>query len=142
MKSRCRIKENPAHRSYDSYKHVTLCKEWEDYLVFREWALTHGYAPGLWLDREDNSLGYHPNNCHWVTPEKSNKNTRWTRKRQKNLESATKKRRIPIICLDTGECFTSMAEAAYAYKTHESNIYQAMARNGKAKGKRWARKIT
>lgn len=34
-----------------------------------------GEAPdGLWLDRIDNSKGYEPGNCRWVTPKESAKN--------------------------------------------------------------------
>ena len=50
------------------YKGVDICEEWEnDYLSFREWALKNGYSDELTIDRIDNSKGYNPNNCRWVS---------------------------------------------------------------------------
>ena len=45
---------------------ITVCKSWLTYHVFRDWALSHGYAQNLTLDRRNNDRGYSPNNCRWI----------------------------------------------------------------------------
>jgi len=66
MKLRC---EDPNHSSYDLYsaKNRKVCKEWKhDVVRFIQWGLENGGKKGLDLDREDNSLGYSPENCRFV----------------------------------------------------------------------------
>lgn len=60
---------NPKHMAYSLYggKGVKLCEGWNDYLAFKEWATTHGYADNLCIDRIDPSKGYSPDNCRWIT---------------------------------------------------------------------------
>jgi len=52
MLERCR---NPNQERYSSYggRGIKVCAEWKDFAVFREWALSAGYAPGLQIDRLD-----------------------------------------------------------------------------------------
>lgn len=68
MKQRCYNTEHRAYRWYGA-KGVTVCEEWKtDFKAFYDWALSNGYAEDLSIDRINNSLGYEPSNCQWITP--------------------------------------------------------------------------
>ena len=72
MKERC---NNPNGKSAKWYyeKGIRVCKEWEnDFVAFRKWAIQNGYDYSKTrkeqsLDRIDDSKGYSPDNCRWVT---------------------------------------------------------------------------
>lgn len=64
MKDRC---TNPNRADYKYYggKGVEVCKRWEK---FENFYADMGAPPvGLTLDRVDNSKGYFPDNCKWVS---------------------------------------------------------------------------
>lgn len=74
---RHRVRKECKHKFTHLYygKGIDLCDEWKDFLVFKDWALANGYTDKLEIDRIDNSKGYHPENCRWVT-RKENCNNR------------------------------------------------------------------
>lgn len=78
MKSRC---ENPNRDNYERYgaRGITVCQEWHKAENFVKWALDNGYEKGLQLDRKDNTKGYSPDNCRFVTPKINNRNRRNTK---------------------------------------------------------------
>ena len=70
----------PAHKAYASYggRGITVCKEWlDDPNEFYEWVESIGGRPkGYTLDRIDNSKGYSPDNCKFVSMRDQSRNKR------------------------------------------------------------------
>lgn len=66
MRQRCL---DPKCKSYPRYggRGITICSEWDNYNLFESWAIEAKFNPELELDRKDNSKGYSPDNCRWVT---------------------------------------------------------------------------
>lgn len=60
---------NPNARNYRWYgaKGIQRCAEWDDFQVFYNWAMSHGYEDGMELDRRDELKNYIPENCRWLT---------------------------------------------------------------------------
>lgn len=75
MKRRC---DNPKREAYKNYggRGISVCAEWYDYGVFKDWALKSGYSETLLLDRSDNNGNYEPCNCRFVTRSVSTINQR------------------------------------------------------------------
>lgn len=79
MRSRC----NPLDVNSKNHgqRGIRVCDEWiDDFWSFRLWAVTHGYAPGLEIDRYPNNDGnYEPANCRFVTRKINTRNRRSSR---------------------------------------------------------------
>lgn len=65
MLDRC---NNPNSKIYKNYggRGITIYQEWLNLENFLAWC-DKTYIEGLTLDRINNDLGYHPDNCRWVT---------------------------------------------------------------------------
>jgi hypothetical protein len=68
MRQRC---ENPESQRWKYYGEKGIKVLWDTFPNFYEWALSHGYAKGLSIDRIDPNGNYEPSNCRWVTLEEN-----------------------------------------------------------------------
>lgn len=50
----------------DTERRVGVCEEWESWLAFRDWSLSHGYQENSRLTRIDLNEPFSPGNCEWV----------------------------------------------------------------------------
>jgi len=66
MRARCNNPKEPKYPLYGG-RGITVCKEWENYLVFKAWALANGYTDELTIDRVDVNKNYTPDNCVFIT---------------------------------------------------------------------------
>lgn len=73
MLDRCR---NPNSYAFDDYmgRGITVCDRWSKFENF--YADMGSRPPGLTLERVDNSKGYTPGNCEWVTRKQQTNNRR------------------------------------------------------------------
>lgn len=75
MKSRC---NNPNNEDYHLYggRGITVCDRWE--ASFEDFLADMGPRPGpdFSIDREDNNLGYTPDNCRWLQSKEQARNRR------------------------------------------------------------------
>lgn len=72
---RYRTSEDYSQKHLYYEKGIQVCNEWQKYKSFAEWSKSNGYKEGLQIDRRDNSKGYNPDNCRWITS-KENCNNR------------------------------------------------------------------
>jgi len=83
MLSRCRNKNTKYYHRYGG-RGITVCKEWLDYLVFKEWALANGYKGNLTIDRRNNDGNYEPSNCRFITIQEQ----QWNKSANRKVVSA------------------------------------------------------
>ena len=76
MKKRCYCKSDSRFPRYGG-RGIKVCDEWRrDYAAFAAWALSHGYADNLSIDRKDNDGDYTPENCRFSTAVEQSNNKR------------------------------------------------------------------
>ena len=79
MKSRCMTTTCHNYHYYGG-RGITICNEWaKSFIAFKKWAMSHGYANTLQIDRINNDGDYTPDNCRWVTSQVNSQNKRNTR---------------------------------------------------------------
>lgn len=88
MKTRC---QNPNSKYYSDYggRGVKVCDEWQNYIGFKQWAISSGYREKLSIERIDVNGDYCPNNCIWIPLSEQNYNKRNTRHINYNGKSYT-----------------------------------------------------
>lgn len=74
IRQRCENKRNKGYKYYGQ-KGISVAPEWHNYAVFKEWALSNGYAEGLTIERKNVFGNYEPSNCCWIPRSEQAKNT-------------------------------------------------------------------
>ena len=137
MKARCSNPHNVHYKDYGG-RGISVCEEWQDYSVFRDWALENGYDTnaehgGCTLDRINNDGNYCPSNCRWVDMSVQAKNRR---------RCEQSRRRKPVHQLDNSgniiKTFSSIKEAAAHVGVRPSYISSVCSgRTNSTFGTRW-----
>lgn len=86
MLSRCENQNNHAFSDYGG-RGISVCEEWHDFKVFRDWCIENGYDPNgsLSLDRIDVNGNYEPGNCRYASIYVQNVNQRPRRPRKDSV---------------------------------------------------------
>lgn len=117
IKRRCYNPTVPEYKNYGA-RGIQMCDEWkDDYGAFMKWAYDNGYqqdAPRgvCTIDRIDNTKGYSPDNCRWVSMTVPTNNLRTNHRITYNGETHT------------------IAEWARIYQQKYRFVYQRLTRYG------------
>lgn len=66
MHRRCNDPNDEAYAYYGG-RGARVCRAWQEFEPFREWAVSAGWQPGLCLTRNGRTRVFSPTSCRWVT---------------------------------------------------------------------------
>lgn len=107
MKTRCTNKNNPDYIRYGA-RGIDICKEWFDFIYFKEWAVANGYSDELTLDRIDNNRGYYPENCRWANKQIQSNNTSRNRHITYKGSTRTVAQWARLLCISYSTLYTRL----------------------------------
>lgn len=81
MRKRTNGRPKPKRERTYAERGIKTCSAWRDFTVFRDWALTHGYADNLTIDRIDPMGNYCPENCRFIPMSEQSKNRIYVRRK-------------------------------------------------------------
>lgn len=81
MRQRCNNSKASNYQYYGG-RGITICKEWNRFENFRDWAYASGYTDTLSIDRINGDGNYEPSNCRWTTIVEQNRNRTFGRTKQ------------------------------------------------------------
>lgn len=74
MKDRCYNVKNKDYARYGE-RGIKICDEWNNnYIAFKEWALSSGYEDNLTIERKDYNGNYCSENCEWADMQTQQRN--------------------------------------------------------------------
>jgi hypothetical protein len=119
-------------------KGIRVCKEWENWPTFAQFAFDNGYEPGLTIDRKDNSKGYEPENCRFVTMKVQHHNRDLVNTYRRIKEGQTLHWAKEFICVETGDRFLTQIEAHRKYGIDRKSLRDALSgKHSQAGGYHW-----
>ena len=86
MKARCQSPNNNRYRLYGG-RGISVCREWQTFRNFEEWALKNGFENHLSIDRIDANGNYCPSNCRWIPPQAQSSTRRCARNGSKKSQN-------------------------------------------------------
>ena len=109
IKKRCLNERSERYHQYGG-RGIKVCEEWlESFDNFAEWALSHGYADGLTLERIDVNGDYCPENCKWITLQEqafNKRDTKWVDYKGERIQ-------LRILCERLGVTYDTVHDRIY-----------------------------
>ncbi|AGB62616.1 hypothetical protein [Bacillus phage phiAGATE] len=89
MRQRCRDQKATGYSSCGG-KGIQVCSEWQSFSNFAEWSSSNGYSEGKSLSRVDLNKDFCPENCNWISKDKSLSKARKALRRKEDKEQLRK----------------------------------------------------
>ena len=102
---------------------IGMCDEWRRKPEsFALWANTHGYRPGITIDRIDPGMDYSPENCRFVT---LSENCRWTSQTKLDWDKVREIRELYDSTKKRSQRYGKVKELAQRFGITTTSIHRA-----------------